>query len=175
MGRDRIADVDLERTEPDHNGDEKTLLPQFLDFQRATLLLKSDGLDEEQARRTIDGSDLSMIGLVRHMADVERFWFRICFHGEQIPFRWRTDADRHADFHPTASDTLAEARDAYLDEIEHAREIVANASLDGRVAHHPRDHQIDLRWIMLHMIAETARHNGHADLIRQSIDGATGW
>lgn len=164
----------IERTEPDFNGNEEILLPQFLDFQRATLLAKSEGLDEQQARITVGGSDLSMIGLIRHMADVERFWFRMCFHGEEVGFRWRSPDQRDLDFHPSPDDTLAEARVAYIDEMDHSREIVANASLDGRVVHHPRDHQIDLRWIMLHMIAETARHCGHADLIRQSIDGLTG-
>lgn len=164
----------MERIHPDFTGDERALLTQFLDYNRATLLLKTDGLDEEQVRRTVAGSEMSLLGLVRHMAEVERFWFRICFVGEEIGPRWMNDAGRDAAFHPTAGDTLSDARAAYLEEIERADEIVATAALDGRVVHHPRNHQIDMRWILIHMIAETARHNGHADLIRESIDGVTG-
>ncbi|MEQ8717677.1 MAG: DinB family protein [Acidimicrobiales bacterium] len=164
----------MERIHPDFTGDERTLLTQFLDYHRATLLMKTDGLDESQVRRTVAGSDMSLLGLVRHMAEVERFWFRICFVGEDIGARWVNDAGRDAAFHPSGTDTLSEATAAYLEEIERADEIVATASLDGRVVHHPRGHQIDMRWILIHMVTETARHNGHADLIRQSVDGVTG-
>jgi uncharacterized damage-inducible protein DinB len=164
----------MERIHPDFTGDERTLLTQFLAYNRATLLAKTDGLDEAQIRRTVAGSEMSLLGLVRHMAEVERFWFRICFVGESIGPRWANDAGRDAAFHPAATDTLFEAAAAYLEEIERADEIVATATLEGRVVHHPRGHQIDMRWILIHMIAETARHNGHADLIRESIDGVTG-
>lgn len=164
----------MERIHPDFTGDERTLLGQFLDYHRATLLMKADGLDEGQVRQTVAGSEMSLLGLVRHMAEVERFWFRSCFVGEDIGLRWVNEAGQATAFHPTATDTLSEAAAAYLEEIGRANEIVSTATLEGRVVHHPRGHQIDMRWILIHMVTETARHNGHADLIRESIDGVTG-
>ena len=171
----------IERIEPPDSADERTMLTAFLDYYRATLLLKAEGLTDAQARAaTVEPSDLSIMGLIRHMAEVERSWFRRWFLEEDAPPLYYGDHDRDGDLHPGSDDTLAEAIAAYTAEIDRAREITAAAnSLDERSAHTSTEPERDgfrpdLRWILVHMIEETARHCGHADLIRERIDGATG-
>lgn len=163
-------------TDPRGDADERTTLLEFLDFQRAVLARKAEGLTDEQARlAACPPSDLTILGLVRHLADVERGWFRRgiagedvepCFFGEAHP-----DGDPDGDLHPPADATLADALDAYRAEIEIARRIGAEAPLD---AMDRRGRGYSVRWILVHMIEEYARHLGHADLLRQAIDGRTG-
>ncbi|GAB3278082.1 DinB family protein [Actinocorallia lasiicapitis] len=156
--------------------DERTSLRAHLDHHRATLAWKCDGLDDEQLRRQASPpSTLSLLALVRHMAEVERTWFRKTAAAERdLPNVWS-----HADDYQTAYDasasTRAEAFTAWQAEIEHSRRIeAATPSLDA-IFHNPRTHSdVNLRMIMLHLIHEYARHNGHADLLRESLDGTTG-
>jgi uncharacterized damage-inducible protein DinB len=165
-----------DRADPDRVAHERTALEQWLDYQRATLLTKCAGLTAEQLkRRAAAPSTLSLLGLVRHLTEVERWWFRMHGGGEQLDFPY-DPAQTGADFNDIA-DADAEANlNAYLQEIEAARAAMAGKDLDLVVpsrGDHP-ERSRDVRWIYLHMIEEYARHNGHADLLREAIDGATG-
>jgi len=153
-------------------GDERSLLTAFLDHQRTVMLRKVADLDEHQLRRPGTPSGLTLLGMLKHLAYVERFWFRSVFAGEDAVFPW-TDGDPDADWRPEPDDTVESIAALYRDEIERARAIVAAASLDDQCTD-PRGRTFDLRWILIHMIEETARHLGHADVIREAIDGATG-
>jgi uncharacterized damage-inducible protein DinB len=162
-----------ERTEPPLVGGEREMLVGWLDFHRATLLLKCDGLSgDELAQRSVPPSGLSLLGLVRHLTMVERAWFRRTFDADDgAPFPWGDDFDL-ADA-STAEQDLA----AYRDEVEECRRFADSLpSLDseGRGWRGGQDVTVSLRWIYLHMIEEYARHNGHADLVRERVDGSTG-
>jgi uncharacterized damage-inducible protein DinB len=160
----------------DEVGPEHTMLGQFLDYYRVVFARKVEGVDETAARATVPPSTMHLLGLMRHMADVERWWFRIFFAGEQIESIHETADDPDHDWHPDPDDTLAEALTQWHGEVAHARAIVARSTdLDalGAIRDGHRG-DVSLRWIMIHMIEEYARHCGHADYLRESIDGATG-
>ncbi len=157
--------------------DERTTLTAFLEYQRVVLARKAEGLTDEQARiAACPPSDLTMLGLIRHMADVERNWSQQSFMGAAAdPIYYGSahpDGDEDGDFHPPPDATLAEALESYWAEIAEANRIYATASLDD-IERRDRA-SFSLRWILVHLIEEYARHCGHADLIRQTIDGATG-
>ncbi len=166
---------EITRTDPALVADERSSLQGWLDYQRATLLFKCQGLTGEQlARRAVAPSSLSLLGLVRHMAEVERAWFRSGFAGQPgVTALYCSDEQPDADF------DLADAGQAEADlaafgrECALAREAVAGRSLDDTFRSH-RGMVIDLRWVYTHMIEEYARHNGHADILREQIDGVTG-
>jgi uncharacterized damage-inducible protein DinB len=166
-----------ERVEPDLIATERQSLEHWLEFHRATLLMKCAGLSgEELKKRPVAPSRLSLLGLVRHMTEVEQWWFRMHAGNEQIAFAYSTESDETADF--DAVEDADEQADLarFRVEIAAARAAVAGKSLDDVVAsrgHHPEQER-DIRWIYLHMIEEYARHNGHADLIRECIDGTVG-
>jgi hypothetical protein len=162
------------RHEPPHEGDERATLTAFLDFQRATLALKCDGLSDEQLREAaVPPSNLSLLGLVRHMAEVERNWFRPLLSGEEMSMIFAPGLDWDGAFRDVARASVAEAFDAWQAECEHARILVAAApSLD--VTGIRAGEQFSLRWVIAHLIEEYARHNGHADLIRERLDGSRG-
>jgi uncharacterized damage-inducible protein DinB len=166
-----------ERPEPPYAGDERATLEAFLDFQRETLLLKCAGLTGEQlVARSVPPSTMSLLGLVRHMADVERSWFVDRWQGKAEAIYW-TREDRDADFNDVDPARADEDREIYLGMVAAARDEAARHSLDDTMAYPRRDDvpmEISLRWIYTHMIEEYARHNGHADLLRERIDGATG-
>src|SRR4051812_42849058 len=165
-----------ERIDPPHVADERTMLTSQLDWQRATLQQKCDGLSDEQLRAaSAPPSKMSLLGLVRHMAEVERSWFRMRFAGEPIQWIWVTDEDPDAEFDHVADADVEEAFSAWREQIEAARRIVAEAGSLDETFEHPRHGTVSLRWVLVHMIEEYARHNGHADLIRERIDGATGY
>jgi uncharacterized damage-inducible protein DinB len=164
------------RVEPERIADERTALDGLIDFQRATLLGKCTGLTSSQLKEcSVPPSTLSLLGLIRHMTEVERWWFRMHANGEDL--EWPYDPDQAgADFFETAEADAASNLDAFRQEIDAARAAVADKSLDHVVpsrADHP-ERTRDIRWIYLHMIDEYGRHNGHADLLREAIDGATG-
>jgi uncharacterized damage-inducible protein DinB len=167
---------DIERTQPDRSAAERIALDQLIDFQRDTLLMKCSGLTSEQLKqRSVRPSALSLLGLVRHMTEVERWWFRMHANSEDIPFPYDPDAIG-LDFDDIADADAAANLEAYRAEVASARAAVADKSLELVVASrgdHP-ERTRDLRWIYLHMIDEYGRHNGHADLIREAIDGRTG-
>ena len=157
--------------------DERTTLVGFLDYQRAVLARKAAGLSDQQARMTsCPPSDLTILGLVRHMSDVERGWAQRAMKGgapEPIYYgSAHPDADPDGDFHAPPDATLAEALAAYWAEVAIADRIYAAASLD-EIERGTRA-MYSLRWILVHLIEEYARHCGQADLIRQAIDGITG-
>ncbi|MCC3771756.1 DinB family protein [Streptomyces sp. UNOC14_S4] len=164
-----------ERPEPPTVADERTSLESWLDFHRATLALKCAGLDDRQLREvSVPPSSLTLLGLVRHMAEVERNWFRRVLGGEDARPLYYGDDDPDGEFHVTERDTWDEAHAAWQAEIAAAREAARGRSLDDRGVSPRSGKEFDLRWIYIHMIEEYARHNGHADLIRERIDGVTG-
>ena len=154
-----------------------TSLEQWLDYQRETLLMKCSGLSAEQLKtRAVPPSALSLLGLVRHMAEVERWWFRMHAAGEEIAFPFSTDEHETADFDDIEGADAEADIDTYRREVKAAKAAVAGKTLDDVVqsrGHHPEQTR-DIRWIYVHMIEEYARHNGHADLIRECIDGTVG-
>jgi uncharacterized damage-inducible protein DinB len=164
------------RIEPDRVADERASLEQWLDYHRATLLNKCAGLDEQQLKaRPLTTSGLSLLGLVRHMTEVERWWFRM--HAAQQDLQFPYDPDGIGlDFDDTETADAAANLDAYVAECDASREAVVSLPLDDIVP--GRDHHAgrvrNIRWIYVHMIEEYARHNGHADLLREAIDGETG-
>ena len=151
------------------------MMRTFLDFHRATLEWKCDGLsDEDLRRRSMPPSTLSLLGLVRHMAEVERRWFREVLGGEKLGRVWSDTGDFQAGYDATGA-TRAEAFTAWHEVIEDARRLEAAAeSLDVEVYVDSWGENVSLRLIMLHLMHEYARHNGHADLLREGIDGVTG-
>jgi uncharacterized damage-inducible protein DinB len=161
---------DVTRIDEPFTGPERGILDGFLDWHRSTLLWKCAGLTGEQlGLASVPPSNLSLLGIVRHMADVERAWFRIRFRGEPVPrlYNYEDAAFEHADPARAETDFAAFAAECGL-----AREAVAQASLDDEFTGGGRT--LSLRWVYTHMIEEYARHNGHADLLRQRIDGAAG-
>ncbi len=152
------------------------MLDGWLDFQRATLALKCDGLTGDQLReRAVPPSNLSLLGLVRHMADVERNWFAMVLGGERGEFRHpRTDTSPDGAFDDVASADPAADFAAWRAECADARQRAAAAPSLDVTGTTRRGEEVSLRWIMIHMIEEYARHNGHADLLRERIDGTVG-
>ena len=165
----------VERIDPPLMAQERGMLDAWLDYHRATLAVKCEGLTDDQLRaRAVPPSSLSLLGLVRHMGEVERSWFRRVLGGEQAPPRYYSDENPDGDFDDVAGAGVAEAFGYWRDECAHARERVAAApSLDVTGTGRGGD-RYSLRWIMVHMIEEYARHNGHADLLRERIDGTVG-
>jgi len=164
---------EITRTDPPRIADERTMLDAWLDYHRTTLLMKCAGLDEEQLkRRSAEPSTLSLLGLVRHMTEVERGWF-LDFGGvEYTPFYWSKD-NYDGDFDHLDSAPVDRVFAAFDEACAGSREVVAGRSLDDTFTDE-REREFSLRWIYIHMIEEYARHNGHADLIRERIDGAKG-
>ena len=166
-----------ERINPGRLSEEKQALDEWIDFHRSTLLMKCEGLTSEQLKmRSVEPSTLSLLGLVRHMSDVERGWFRLHAAREDLDFTYSTDGEPEADFVNVDSADASADLAYFVAECQRCREVTANLSLDDVVpsrGHHP-ERTRNIRWIYLHMIEEYARHNGHADLLRERIDGTTG-
>jgi uncharacterized damage-inducible protein DinB len=158
-------------------GDEKATLQEFVRCQRLTLQIKCSGLDAEQlARRAVEPSTMSLLGLVRHMADVERAWFRRRMAGLDAPPYYRTDTDGDGDFNGAMPDpdVVSEAWQRWRAEVEFAERLVEDADDLGVTADDGHGGLISLRELLVHMVEEYARHNGHADLLRERIDGRLG-
>lgn len=152
---------------------EREMLTQYLHWFRATLLRKCAGLTGEQlAARTVPPSGLSLLGLLRHLAKVERTWFRERFAGQELEPMYDPAKGKDADFEDLDPARAAEDYARFVEECRLADGIVAGASLDDTFTHNGRAHS--LRLVHVHMIAEYARHLGHADLVRERLDGATG-
>lgn len=164
----------VERVEPPLVAGEREMLEAWLDFHRATLAVKCEGLTGGQLReRVVPPARLSLLGLIRHMAEGEHQWFTMVLGGAQTPYPYYTDDNPDADFDDVDVADVAEAFETWRSECAAARErVAAAASLDVTGIQDGRE--FSLRWIMIHMIEEYARHNGHADLLRQRIDGAVG-
>jgi len=166
---------EVTRVEPGFESDERTGLEQWVDYHRATLLTKCAGLSAAQLKqRPVDPSRLSLLGLVRHMADVERWWFRMHAAQEDIGLSFDPDWSGR-DFEGVDEADAAADLAAFEKECDEARAAVAGRSLEDVVrSRGDQPGQVNIRWIYTHMIEEYARHNGHADLLREAIDGVVG-
>lgn len=171
------------RPEPDPAADEETTLLGFLDYQRATLMWKFAGLDAAGMNATVGVSSMTMGGLVKHLHFVEDHWFSYYLHGRdrQPPWDtvdWATDSDW--DWHSAADDTPEQLLAGWNQAVETSRSCVTDALANGAGLGQRAQRSWtsgeapSLRWIVVHMIEEYARHNGHADLLRESVDGSTG-
>lgn len=149
----------------------QAMLEAFLDRQRETLLWKICGLSDEDLMRSVAPSGMTLLGMIKHLAYVERWWFQAVFAGENPPFPW-TEADPDADWRIEPGETSEQILLLYRAEIARSREISSAAALEDRTRR-PGSGQT-LTWILCHMIQEVARHNGHADILREMIDGRTG-
>ena len=155
-------------------GDERTLADAWLDLSRETLLWKCGGLTAEQLKlRPVERSELSLLGLVRHMAEVERDWFRTRFAGARLGYLYCSDDNMQAEFDVEAADAESDLA-VYAREVEAVRQTTQGHSLDETFTDPNRKTEMSLRFVYSVMIQEYARHNGHADLLRESIDGRTG-
>ena len=164
----------VDRTAEPKTGDERTLLEGWLDYHRATLLLKAAGLTAEQLKvAAVEPSNLTLLGLIRHMAEVERSWFRRRAAGQDVGRLYCSDDNVDGDFDDVAGADAEADYATFLAEVEAAREVGAGLSLEHEFATSRRP-AVSMRWVYLHMIEEYARHNGHADLLRERIDGVTG-
>lgn len=150
------------------------MLAGVLAAQRATLEAKCAGLDGELADRAVPPSTLSLLGLVRHLADVERRWFRTVLANEDAPPRFSSPTDPDGDFDGATPDAAAEAWAAWRAEVTFAEDFTATAPNLDVTGEDDWRGTVSLRWVLVHMIEEYARHNGHADLLRERIDGAIG-
>ena len=165
---------DPRRVDPPFVNDERSMLESWLEFHRITLLLKCEGLDDGGRKALpVPTSKLSLHGLVRHMAEVERNWFRRVLEREpETPYIWIDDDVEDSELVPLDDADWQDDLAAWQAECEHSRQAAARHELDDTGIR--RGQPCSLRWIYVHMIEEYARHNGHADLIREMVDGAVG-
>jgi hypothetical protein len=156
---------------------EKETLGGFLDFYRSVVERKVDGLSRQDAVRSMTPTGLSPLGVVKHLGWVEYYWFRHCFAGEDVAAPPREGDDNAVQFRIEPDESVSSVLAFYRSEAEHARAITnASPSLDGTSARENRFYgTVSLRWILVHMIEETARHAGHLDIMREMIDGRTGY
>ncbi|GGQ05402.1 DinB family protein [Streptomyces roseolilacinus] len=164
-----------DRIAPPVAGGERDTLRAFLDYHRATLAMKCEGLtDEELRQRSMPPSTLSLLGLVRHLAEVERAWFRRVFEDNDAPMVWSDEIDFQAAYDASAS-TRAEAFTAWEAEVENSRRVERRAPSLDVTGYQPRwDREVSLRMVMVHVLLEYGRHNGHADFLREGVDGSVG-
>ena len=160
-----------DRPEPPYAAPPEEMVASFLDFLRATMRWKLEGLSEEEATRQIAPSGLSLLGMVKHLAYVERWWFRRVFAGEAVDFPW-SEGDPDADWRIEPGETVASVVAFYEAECAAAQAIYAGRGWGEPAA--AAEQPVTVGWILTHMVEETARHCGHADLLREQIDGATG-
>jgi uncharacterized protein DUF664 len=155
--------------------DERAALTAYLEYYRATVEMKCRGLTPEQARtRSMPPSTMSLHGLVRHLAGVERWWFQQNFERRDVPFLFFTEDQPDLDFDPPADADFTEDLATWRAECAVSREIVAAHDLDDTARPLDWHEDVDLRWLVLRMITEYAQHCGHADLLREGVDGRTG-
>ncbi|MER7671370.1 DinB family protein [Kitasatospora sp. NPDC096128] len=164
---------------PPPHADERTMLESWLEFQRATLVQKVSGLDDRQVRlASVAPSTLTLLGLVQHLTEVERTWYQRVFAGRTVPPVYGPENPDGYRLDPARG--MAEALATWRAEVERGRESAAGAPLETagalseRVAGIVGSETVSLRWVLVHLIEEYARHNGHADLLREGIDGVTG-
>jgi uncharacterized damage-inducible protein DinB len=161
-----------DRPRPPFVGDERAVLDGWLDFHRATLLWKCEGLTLDQLKLApVPTSTLTLLGLVRHLTEVERGWF-LPFLGEQVPDLYCSEDNPDGDFDDVSDADAAGDLARYGEVVDAISELLAHRRLDEVEV--DEGNSYNLRWIMTHLIEEYARHNGHADLLREAIDGRTG-
>ncbi len=156
--------------------DEKRMLVEFLDNQRELLLKKVEGASEEDLRARLVPSLTTLLGLVKHLAYVERGWFQEFFLGHEVEYPPGSDEDPDVDWKLDPGESSQEIVELYRAECDKSRRVVGDAELDQLSVRMLRSNgqRASLRWIMLHMVEETARHAGHADILREQLDGFTG-
>ncbi len=157
---------------------ERELLTGFLDWNRLVVERKTDGLELADAAREQTATGLSPLGVVKHLGWVERWWFQDRFAGEDVDSRRAGDgSDLHHQFRVEPTDSVASATSFYRTEVDRSRAVAAAASSLDALSKRSHDvwGHVSLRWILVHMIEETARHAGHLDLMREAIDGQTGY
>ncbi|MGB7450271.1 MAG: DinB family protein [Ornithinimicrobium sp.] len=171
------------RPEPPHTAGEVETLLGFLDYQRATLQWRCRGLEDEQLKASLPPTEMTLAGLLKHLALVEDDWFTRTVGRESMPEPWRSvdwEADWDWDWHSAARDSGEDLRALWAASVERSRAVVTSALGEGQdplgrsFAAWGGQDSVSLRWVLTHMIEEYARHNGHADLLRESIDGETG-
>ena len=145
----------------------------LLDYSRGVMVRKLDGLGDEEARRPGTASGVTLLGLVKHLAYVERWWFRAVFAGETVEFPW-TDDDPDADWRIEPRETTAAIVGLYEGEIERANAIIRGSRLEDRARKPVPGREVTMGWLLPYMIQEVSRHNGHADILREAIDGRVG-
>ena len=172
------ADPGIPRQDPDLQAGDLAVLAQYLDYHRATLAMKCARLgDADLKRRAVPTSSLSLLGLVRHLTEVEYWWFCVWLDGQPDHAFYYTDEDPDGDFHNVDSHPVAEVWSTYSARVEESRRILGTYSngdepARGRPSESSKPRNV--RWVVAHMVEEYARHNGHADLLREAIDGETG-
>jgi uncharacterized damage-inducible protein DinB len=156
-------------------GSEREALAMNLDAQREGLIRKIEGLDDAMARQTPTASSLSLLGLVKHAVSWERRWFQVIMAGRELPDGWPEvlPEPRDADMMVDESDTVDRWVASYREQIEQSHAVVASMDLDSPCVRKDII-ECNVRYVMFHMIQETARHAGHADIIRETLDGSTG-
>jgi hypothetical protein len=175
----------VERTEPPHAAGEVETLVAFLDYHRDTLRMKTEGLDAAQLDQRLAPSTITLGGLLKHLAYVEDWWFNQVFAGRPAPEPWASvdwKADGDWDWHSAASDPPEELRTLFDETVAASDRIVREAlahpgaleQLSRRTFRSDPARRFNLRWILVHLIEEYSRHNGHADLVRESVDGQVG-
>jgi len=166
---------EIERAPSPKLQDERACLQGWLNFHRQTLLSKCSGLTHEQlATRSAEPSRLSLLGLVRHMAEVEAWWFRSNLRGDLAHGFYGPDDNLEGDFEDLDAHPAEEVFARFADECRLADAAAEGLALETTFRSIGRGTELDLRWLYLHMIEEYARHNGHADILRERIDGVTG-
>ncbi|SEP17863.1 Protein of unknown function [Amycolatopsis saalfeldensis] len=163
-----------ERPDPPMAGDERAQLTGFLDFLRASVVWKCSGLTDEQARRSLLPSELTTIaGLLGHLTLVENYWFRVVLDGRPDEWAEALELDPDAEFRAAHRTPIERLIADYQAEAARCREVVAARAFDDTVVYKERE-PLTVRWVVAHMIEETARHLGHLDLLRELTDGLTG-
>jgi hypothetical protein len=170
----------MERRDPENAADELTMLTQYLDFHRATFVWKASGLTREQMGTRVGSSQLTLAGLTKHLALDEDSWFQATLLGrplraEWLDVDWKTDPDW--EFRTALDESPEDLLARYAECCEQSRAAVAAVGDLEALSdpdRRPNGERFSLRWILIHMIEETARHNGHADLLRENVDGQTG-
>lgn len=161
----------MERPDTRIHGDERTLLDLFLDYQRATVVLKAEGLGDQDGARRLLPSATTVTGMLRHLADVERSWVAETFAGLPYDRRFGSDDDPDGEWRVTDADSLAGAIADYQAACAESRRILSGRGLDEQCVAGP---PAQLRWVLLHLIEETSRHAGQLDVLRELLDGVTG-
>jgi len=167
----------MPESDPVVQANEKDSLAGFLDFYRGVIERKLDGLSLTDATRPLTPTGLSCLGIVRHLGWVEYYWFRHCFAGEDVVPPPREEGDNAVQFRVGSDETVDSVLDFYKSESSHSRVVAAASdSLDALSARdNPSFGRVSLRWVLIHMVEETARHAGHLDVMREMIDGRTGY
>jgi uncharacterized damage-inducible protein DinB len=181
---DEVRIDEYGRPDPPFDGDEVATLLGFLDYQRATLAWKSRGLTDEQLRVALPPTSMTLGGMLKHMARVEDYWFTEVVAGQPMLEPWASvdwQADEDWEWHSAADEPGDKLRALWEERVERSRAVVNEKLTQGVAEALAQTHsawsgqgRVSLRWVLTHMIEEYARHNGHADLIRESIDGETG-